>query len=36
MGNLVDFQDRIGAISDLTGLPDLVTRKVGLARPKKY
>ena len=35
LGNLDDFQDQIGAISDLTGLPILETRKVGLAGLKK-
>ncbi len=35
LGNLDDFQNRIGAISDLTGLPILETRKVGLAGLKK-
>ena len=31
LGNLDEYQDRIRAISDLTGLPILETRKVGLA-----
>lgn len=31
LGNLDDYQDRIEAISDRTGLPVLETRKVGLA-----
>jgi len=35
LGNLDDYQDRIRAISDLTGLPILETRKVGLAGLKK-
>jgi hypothetical protein len=35
MGNLVDYQDRIRAISDLTGLPILDTMKVGLAGLEK-
>jgi len=35
LGNLDDYQDRIRAISDLTGLPILETRKVGLVGLKK-
>jgi Protein of unknown function (DUF1638) len=35
LGNLDDYQDRIRAISDLTGLPILETRKVGLAGLQK-
>ena len=35
LGNLDEYQDRIRAISDLTGLPILETRKVGLAGLKK-
>jgi hypothetical protein len=35
LGNLNDYQDRIRAISDLTGLPILETRKVGLVGLKK-
>jgi hypothetical protein len=35
LGNLEEYQDRVRAISDLTGLPILETRKVGLAGLKK-
>ncbi len=35
LGNLEEYRDRIRAISDLTGLPILETRKVGLTRSKK-